>query len=123
MIRLSTGCVSRLRDGRYVYILTGTFLATSVLHCLVVLHQNFSLRRGHSRALISKYRGSVRMTIDVPRSLDIRAGQYVNVWIPSVSFRSFLESRPLTIASWEAKEGVTSLDLLVEPSIYLCRVL
>ncbi len=55
------------------------------------------------------------MTIDVPRSLDIRAGQYVNVWIPSVSFWSFLQGRRFTIASWEAKEGVTSLDLLVQP--------
>lgn len=99
----------------YMYISTGIFLATSVLQCLVVLHRNFSFRRGHSRALMSKHRGSVRMTIDVPRSLDIRAGQYVSVWIPSISFWSFLQSHPFTIASWENKEGVTSLDLLIEP--------
>ncbi len=107
---------SRSKQPRlYVYISTGIFLATSVLQCLFVLHWNFSFRRGHSRALISKHRGSVRMTIDVPTSLDIKAGQYVNVWIPSISFWSFLQSHPFTIASWGNKEGVTSLDLLIEP--------
>ena len=99
----------------YVYVSTGIFLATSVLQCLVVLYRNFSFRRGHSRALISKHRGSVRTTVDVPRSLDIKAGQYVNVWIPSISFWSFLQSHPFIIASWGNKEGTTSLDLLIEP--------
>ena len=39
----------------------------------------------------------------------------MNVWIPSISFWSFLQSHPFPIASWEAKDGVTSLDLLVDP--------
>ena len=98
-----------------VYISTGIFLATSVLQCLVVLYWNFSFRQGHSRALISKHRGSVRMTIDFPKSLEIKAGQYVNVWIPSISFWSFLQSHPFTIAAWGNNEGTTSLDLLIEP--------
>ena len=99
----------------YVYVSTGIFLATSVLQYLIVLQRNFSFRKGHSHALISKHRGSVRMTIYVPRLLDIKAGQYVNVWIPSVSFWSFLQSHPFTIASWAQQEGTTSLDLIVEP--------
>ena len=55
------------------------------------------------------------MTIYVPRLLDIKAGQYVNVWIPSVSFWSFLQSHPFMIASWTQQEGTTSLDLIIEP--------
>ena len=55
------------------------------------------------------------MTIDVPKSLDIKAGQYVNVWIPSISFWSFLQSHPFTIAAWGNNEGTTSLGLLIEP--------
>ena len=46
--------------------------------------------------------------------LDIRAGQYANLWIPSISFWSFLQTHPFTIASWSNKEGVTSLDLLID---------
>ncbi|KAL9132042.1 MAG: hypothetical protein Q9217_000170 [Psora testacea] len=38
------------------------------------------------------------MTIDAPRSLDIRAGHH-----------------PFTIASWGDKEGITTIDLLIEP--------
>ncbi|KAL9101088.1 MAG: hypothetical protein Q9163_003618 [Psora crenata] len=45
-------------------------------------------------------------------SLDIRAGQ---LWIPSISFWSFLQSHPFTIASWGNSEKNTSLDLLIEP--------
>jgi hypothetical protein len=55
------------------------------------------------------------MSIDVPRSLDVRAGQYVNVWIPSISFWSFLQSHPFTIASWTKGEASTTLDLIIEP--------
>ena len=55
------------------------------------------------------------MTIHVPRPLNVKAGQYVNVWIPSVSFWSFLQSHPFTIASWTRQEGTTSLDLIIEP--------
>ncbi len=73
-----------------------------------------TLRISLWRAVISD-RGTVRMTIDVPRSFDIRAGQYVNVWIPSISFWSFLQSHPFIIASWGTKEGITTLDLLIEP--------
>ncbi len=98
----------------YVYISTRIFLVTSVLQCVVVLYRNFSFRRDHSRALISKHRDSIRITIDISRSLNIRADQYVNVWISSISLWSFLQSHSFTIASWENKEEVTSLDLLIE---------
>ena len=98
----------------YVYISIGTFFATSILYYLIVLYRNLSFRRGHSQALISKYCGNIRMTIDVLRSLDIRAGQYVNIQISSISFWSFLQSHPFPIASWEAKDGVTSLNILID---------
>ena len=55
------------------------------------------------------------MTIHVPRPLNVKAGEYVNVWIPSVSFWSFLQSHPFTVASWTRQEGTTSLDLIIEP--------
>ena len=98
-----------------VYISAGIFVLTSVLQCLVVLYRNVRLGGGYSRALISKHHSAVRMSINVPRPLEIRAGQYVNVWIPSVSFWSFLQSHPFTIASWTQGEATTILDLIIEP--------
>jgi hypothetical protein len=37
-------------------------------------------------ALISKHHSIIRMSIDVSRPLNIKAGQYVNIWVPSVNF-------------------------------------
>ena len=84
--------------GLYVYISAGIFLIMFLLQCLVVIYRNFGLGGRHSRVLISKHRGTVRMSIDVPKPLKIRAGQYVNIWIPSVSLLSFIQSHPFTIA-------------------------
>ena len=101
--------------GLYVYISIGIFLTTSVLQCLIVLYRNINPGEGHSRVLISKHHGTIRMSLNVPRPLKIKAGQYVNVWIPSISFWSFLQSHPFTIASWtEGERGIT-LDLMIEP--------
>jgi len=46
--------------------------------------------------------------------LKVEAGQYINLWIPTVSFSSFLQSHPFVIASCEEGEW-TTLELLVDP--------
>lgn len=98
----------------YVYILTDIFLITSVLQCLIVLYQNINLDEGHSQALISKHHDIIRMSIDVSRPLNIKVKQYVNIWVPSVNFWSFVQSHPLTIAFWMKGEEDTTLDLMIE---------
>ena len=98
----------------YMYILTNIFLATSVLQCLVILYQNISFYKDHSQALILKHLDIVRVIIDVVRLLNIRAEQYVNVWISLINFWSFLQSYLFMIALWRMKEEVFSLDLLIE---------
>jgi hypothetical protein len=52
----------------------------------------------------------------------VDAGRYVNLWIPSVSFWSFLQTHLFTVISWAAKEQDT-LDLLIEPQRGLTREL
>ncbi|KFY03642.1 hypothetical protein V490_00110 [Pseudogymnoascus sp. VKM F-3557] len=51
-----------------------------------------------------------------------RTMQYINLWIPSVSFWSFLQTHPFTVISWDAKDQV-KLDLLIEPRRGLTREL
>ena len=84
------------------------------MQCFTVLYRNFSFRHGCSRALIARQNGAVRMTILPPRPWKVKAGQHVNVWIPSISFWSFLQSHPFTIASWSDGQK-PSLDFLIEP--------
>ncbi|KAG9248447.1 putative metalloreductase [Calycina marina] len=46
---------------------------------------------------------SVRIRIQLQKPLDIKAGQAINLWIPSVSFWSFLQSHPFVVISWANK--------------------
>ena len=98
----------------YLLASGGTFLITFVMQIFAVLYRNFSLHRGCSRALIARQNGAVRMTIFPSRPWKVKAGQHINVWIPSVSWWSFLQSHPFTVASWSDK-GKPGLDFLIEP--------
>ena len=60
---------------------------------------------------MSKVKGSVRMTMSVPRPWAVRAGQYLNIWIPSLGF---WQSHPFVIADW-SDGSMLSLVFLVEP--------
>lgn len=44
----------------------------------------------------------------------VEAGQYVNLWLPSMGVRSILQSHPFTVASWSEGER-TELSLFIEP--------
>lgn len=96
--------------GICLYVAPGLFLLTTLAESLVAIYRNFTLRRGFSRASVSKLRGAIRMRIDVPRSWSIRAGQYVNVWFPGVGFRAWLETHPFMIVSWTTDTEWSSSD-------------
>lgn len=98
----------------YITIAVGSFLITSVVQWIMILYRNFSFRDGCCRALITRRNGAVRINIRLPRPLYLRAGQYINIWIPSISFWSFLQSHPFTIVSWTDGQPMF-VDLLVEP--------
>lgn len=50
----------------------------------------------------------------IPWPLKVEAGQYINLWIPLVSFWYFLQTHRFTVVSWAATAQDT-LDLLIEP--------
>lgn len=98
----------------YILVLGCIFLATFTLEWCTVLYRNITLRRGHSQAVITRDHGRVRINMSVARPWEIKAGQYINVWIPSIRLWSFWQSHPFMIASWT--EGrAASFDLLIEP--------
>ena len=76
--------------GLSVITLIAIFSTASVLQLLTLIFKNFSFRRGRTRALVSKNYNAVRITVDVSRELNVRAGQYVNLCLPFVGFRSLL---------------------------------
>ncbi len=106
----------------YLYISAGLFLFTCTLQCGGILYRNGTFRYGHSRGQITQASGTVQMNIRLSRPLKIDAGQYISLWIPSVSFWSFLQSHPFVVTSWtDGKQE--SLDLFIEPHHGLTREL
>jgi hypothetical protein len=57
---------------------------------VVVIIRNEVFRHHLARATISHDEGGVKMQLHLTRLLKVEAGRYLNVWIPSVSFWSFL---------------------------------
>jgi NAD(P)H-flavin reductase len=98
----------------YIYISAGLFVFMFLLQGGSVIVQNGVFRYHLSRATITHDSGAVKIRVHLQKPLRVDAGQYVNLWIPSVSFWSFLQTHPFTVISWEAKEQDT-LDLLIEP--------
>ncbi|ELR10088.1 hypothetical protein GMDG_04488 [Pseudogymnoascus destructans 20631-21] len=98
----------------------GIFAATYLLKTGTVIIRNGVFRHQLSRATITHDAGAVKMQLCLSKPLTMDAGQYINLWIPSVSFWSFLQTHPFTVISWDAKDQ-DRLDLLIEPRRGLTR--
>ncbi|KIM93737.1 hypothetical protein OIDMADRAFT_61376 [Oidiodendron maius Zn] len=106
----------------YIYIYTVIFASISFLQSGAVIVQNGVFRHHLSRAMISHDSRAVKMHIHLSKPLYLDAGQYINLWIPSISFWPFLQSHPFTDVSWAVTE-YDILDLLIEPRRGLMREL
>ncbi|KAL9611402.1 MAG: hypothetical protein Q9167_003943 [Letrouitia subvulpina] len=98
----------------YIFVAVGSFVITSILQWGLILYRNFSLKEGCCRAVVTRVDDAVRVNVRLSRPIAVRAGQYVNIWIPSISFWSFLQTHPFMIVSWTDGEPMY-LDLLIEP--------
>lgn len=100
----------------YLYSLLGICGLSALLLGFLTLRRNSILAHGFPRATITQSRGVVIVTVVLSRPLLVKAGQQINLWLfmPSTSFRSFLQSHPFVIASWSDAPQY-SLDLLIEP--------
>lgn len=111
----------------YLIIGTGVFSVTSLSYLAALLYRNgiFS-GNGYPRAvLLSNANGSInkkegtddtpfKVRLLLPRPVKVRAGQYVNLWLPAVSFWSWTQTHPFTVISWsQTKQSV--LELLIQP--------
>ena len=98
----------------YVYIFAALFALAFALEGATVFHRNGFSYHKRSRAAITHSYGTVRLSIHVSRPLNIEPGQYINLWMPSVSFWAFLQSYPFVVTSW-ADRPQDTLDLFVQP--------
>ncbi|KAJ5875189.1 uncharacterized protein N7473_012536 [Penicillium subrubescens] len=109
----------------WLYLIIGisAFAATSGLFFAGLLYRNgiFSgnrcprailSRHGHKSIETSTTPFKVRLLL--PRPINVKAGQYINLWLPAVSFWSWTQTHPFTVISW-SQEKQSVLELLVQP--------
>ncbi len=94
--------ISTRKTFAHVYVVIGTalFAGMTVWQVLLVLFRNFVFGCAFARADVTQINGMIKIRMIIPRPWEIRAGQYINICIPSISPLSFLQSHPFMIASW-----------------------
>lgn len=108
----------------YLWIALGILGLTSCLHLVIFLYKNGLLAsHGAPRALVSftfkKSKNDVIATaaqiqVLLPRPVQVEAGQYINLWMPSVGLWSWTQTHPFTVTSWSrGKQDI--MELLVQP--------
>jgi NAD(P)H-flavin reductase len=91
-----------------------------ILQAGSVIFYNGVFRYHLSRAALMHDNGAVKVRILLQKPLEIAPGNYINLWIPAVSFGAFLQSHPFIVISWAPGEQHT-IDLLIEPQRGLTR--
>ena len=98
----------------YVLSAGGLFVAVLSLEILISLGLSLGFGSGRAEVNVVRQNDQVAIALLLPRPWTVRAGQYINIIIPGVSFWSFLQSHPLTI-SWWTEGQHPSLYFLVQP--------
>ncbi|KAH7312804.1 hypothetical protein BKA65DRAFT_516691 [Rhexocercosporidium sp. MPI-PUGE-AT-0058] len=75
----------------YIYIFAGIFLSTFLLQCGFSIWRNKAVGRSFPQASISHMNDVVKIRLTLSRSLKVKAGQHIVLWIP-VGFWSFWQA-------------------------------
>ncbi|KAH2362573.1 hypothetical protein KXV98_004922 [Aspergillus fumigatus] len=109
----------------YLLIALALFGTTSFVELVTLLYRNgLFAGRGCPRAIVTfKVREvkeadpvviATQVRIVLPRPVTVEPGQYINLWIPSVSLWSWTQTHPFTVTSW-SQSAQDTLELLVQP--------
>lgn len=98
----------------YLYVFMSILGATLSLQSVIVLIRNGVFHWRPSYATITYSTGMVRLRLQLSKPLDIKPGQHISLWMPSVSFWAWLQMHPFVVTSWTARPQ-TTLELFVQP--------
>jgi hypothetical protein len=97
-----------------IYTTFGVFSTVVTAQTVLTLYRNKAMGVEFSCAVVIRDGDTCMVHLKLSRSVHVKAGQYIQLWIPSVSFWSFAQSHPFVVVSWkEEAQGV--LDLLIQP--------
>lgn len=72
---------------------------------------SFSTSESTEKATVVK---ATHIRVLLPRPVKVEAGQYINLWMPSVSLWSWMQTHPFTVTSW-SRDAQDTVELLVQP--------
>ena len=104
---------------RYYVVVAGSIFAlTTIAQYSRILLRNVRWRRPWATTNLFKVGDAVRVQIAIPRPWRIRAGEYVYIWMPGVSFWSSFQSHPFMVSWWDHDvDGKgANIYLLVKPA-------
>ncbi|KAG0156274.1 hypothetical protein PDIDSM_3451 [Penicillium digitatum] len=99
-------------------VYTCTLVVTGLLQLIRIMYRNVVVGRSHVRMKLQPYVGDVaRITLSLPRPWTVRAGQRINLGVPSVGLFYLFQSHPFTISWWESDINgrAVSISILLRP--------
>lgn len=103
-----------------VIIMIAILSLTLIFQTVRTLYQNGVLTsRPPTRVLVNLMEegpkeGLLRVRVKLSRPMKVHTGQYIYLWMPTITFWSWTQSHPFIITSWSRKEQPT-LELFVQP--------
>jgi predicted ferric reductase len=107
-----------------LYTSLGIFGVASLADGWLLVRRSVALTRrkdndGPSVVEIFKHQGNddkipIQLTLLLKEQLKMKAGQYINMWIPSLGFLSRMQSHPFIVTSWTGKRQ-SYLEFVIEP--------
>ncbi|CAM1503403.1 Fc.00g081790.m01.CDS01 [Cosmosporella sp. VM-42] len=94
-----------------IYIFAGICGALTLLQIGLLIYRNKGWGRPCPRVMIKQAEETVEAVVNLSRPVRFHAGQYIVLWIPSLSIWS---SHPFTVVSW-SPEAQSTMRLLIEP--------
>ena len=106
----------------YLYATITMYWLFSSFYYIVTFYRNGHFKHKWPRASIKKSSNILELNIQLSKAIPIKPGQYIGLWMPTVSLTSFLQVHPFTVTSW-SEGDVTSIDLIVDAAQGLTRQL
>lgn len=100
----------------YCIVASGGFLAGSMLMLVMsVIVRDRAFLPGCARAVISRVDNVVCIDITTPTRVTVHSGQYINLWMPGLSLRSWFQSHPFFVVAVHEDRAGSQLRVIVSP--------
>lgn len=100
----------------YVGIALCLLAVTTLIRTLQAVFRNVAHGKAWAKVKIAHKNDAAQVFIFVPQPWKVRAGQYIQLWIPGVSFWSFAQTHPFMITWWhdDVDGNAASICLLLK---------